>query len=88
MTQDEALTRLEALGVDFSKPSISRLENGRQPYSEPILCAFADVYQCEPWDLISRHPAWGRSIDNAISQLEKPERDRIEAVVWAFLKAS
>lgn len=88
LTQDQALARLDALGVDFSKPSLSRLENGHQPYSEPILCALADVYQCEPWDLIARDPGWGQSLDGLVTQLQKSERDRIAAMVQAFLKAS
>ena len=88
LTQDEVLARLAALGVEFSKPSISRLENGHQPYSEPILCALAEVYQCEPSDLISRDPSWGESVDAKLFQLAKPERDRVVAVVTALLKAS
>ena len=56
LTQSQALKSLKYKGVACSKPSLSRLENGRQPYSEPILCALADLYQCEPADLISRRP--------------------------------
>lgn len=88
LTQDEALARLGVLGVDFSKPSISRMENGHQPYSEPILCALAEVYQCEPSDLISRDPTWGESLDAKLFHLPKPDRDRVVAVVTALLKAS
>jgi transcriptional regulator with XRE-family HTH domain len=57
LSQAQALKALKYKGVACSKPSLSRLENGRQPYSEPILLALADLYQCEPADLISRRPA-------------------------------
>jgi transcriptional regulator with XRE-family HTH domain len=87
LTQDEVLRRLEALGAELSKPSISRLENGHQPYSEPVLCALADVYQCEPSDLIGRDPLMGESIDAMVIQMPKPDRDRVMAVVSALLKA-
>lgn len=87
LTQDEVLRRLDFLGVEMSKPSISRPENGHQPYSEPILCALADVYQCEPTDLIGRPPDSPESIDAMVVQLPKRERERIVAVVTAMLKA-
>jgi transcriptional regulator with XRE-family HTH domain len=88
LTQDEVIARLDALGVEFSKPSISRIENGHQPYSEPILLALAEVYGCEPSDLIGRNPTWGRSVDLALSALPEADRARVVSMVEAFLKAS
>ena len=88
LTQDQAIDRLAFLGVEISKPSISRLENGHQPYSEPILCALAEVYNCEPWDLISRAPDSRPSLDAMVYQLPETDRDRVIAVAAALLKAS
>lgn len=87
-TQDEVLARLDALGVPFSKPSMSRLENARQPYSEPILLALSEVYRCEPSDLIGRDPSWGESLDAMVAQAAQPDRTRIVSLVQAYLKAS
>lgn len=88
LTQDDVIARLEVLGVEFSKPSISRVENGHQPYSEPILLALAEVYDCEPSDLIGRDPTWGRSLDATLNALQAADRARIISMVEAFLKAS
>ena len=88
LTQDEVIARLEFLGVKFSKPSISRIENGHQPYSEPILLALSEVYDCEPSDLIGRDPTWGQSLDAALNALPTADRARVISMVEAFLKAS
>lgn len=57
LTQDAVLHALAKRGISLSKPSLSRLENQRQPYSEPILLGLASVYGCSPADLISVAPA-------------------------------
>mgnify|MGYP000944928981 FL=1 len=48
MHDDELLPKTEA--------SLSRLENRKQQYSERVLEALADVYECEPEDLLGRDP--------------------------------
>ena len=59
LTQDQVVARLE-LHEDPLLPrtnaSLSRLENGKQPYSQRVLEALADVYGCEAWELIGRDP--------------------------------
>lgn len=41
----------------LSKTSLSRMELGKQPYSQPNLEALAVVLECSPGDLITRDPA-------------------------------
>jgi len=36
--------------------SLSRIERGLQPYSQPVLEAIADALGCQPADLIMRNP--------------------------------
>lgn len=49
---------LEALAEEIGKShaTISRIENQKQPYSQPILEAIADVFECQPEDLLSGPP--------------------------------
>lgn len=86
LTQDEVIRALAERGTAISKPSLSRLENGHQPYSEPILGALAELYGCRPADLISRHPNVGPSLDALVSHLSLTERDRVVEVVKAMLR--
>lgn len=38
--------------IGMSTPSVSRVERGEQPYSEPMLTAIAEALNCEPADLL------------------------------------
>lgn len=40
----------------FTHASLSRIERGLQPYSQPVLEAIADALLCEPVDLLVRNP--------------------------------
>ena len=59
-----SLDRLsDRLGIDpetgsalITKQSLSRIERGLQPYSQPLLEAIAHALQCTPADLIMRDP--------------------------------
>jgi transcriptional regulator with XRE-family HTH domain len=49
---------LEALAEEIGKShaTLSRIENRKQPYSQPILEAIAEVFDCLPEDLLSGPP--------------------------------
>lgn len=49
------LERLAAR-VESTAATISRVERSLQPYSQDLLEALADALQCEPADLVMRHP--------------------------------
>jgi transcriptional regulator with XRE-family HTH domain len=51
MTQEQLAG---ALNVAVS--TVSQLENGKQGYSQPMLQAIANVFGCEPADLLTRNP--------------------------------
>jgi transcriptional regulator with XRE-family HTH domain len=52
-----SLREVEMLGdEELTYASISRIERGEQPYSEKTLKALAQVYQVEPWVLLSVNP--------------------------------
>ena len=49
------LERLAAR-IDSTPATISRIERGVRPYSQPLLEALAEALACEPADLIMRKP--------------------------------
>lgn len=52
LTQEELAER-----IDSTKATISRMETGAAPYSQPFLEACADALDCHPADLITSPPA-------------------------------
>jgi transcriptional regulator with XRE-family HTH domain len=58
-TQDQVVDRLAMLddpGIPTTAASLSRLENGKQSYTQRSLEALAGVYDCEPHELIGTDP--------------------------------
>jgi transcriptional regulator with XRE-family HTH domain len=51
--------------------SLSRLENGIQPYGQPIIDALAAVYEIEPFELIGINPAARDDLGAAMGMLGK-----------------
>lgn len=83
--QDRNLT-LEALAsrVGSTAASISRLENRRQPYSQPLLEALAEALSCRPGDLISRPPGASDRLAAIISDMDPEAQKRALAVIQAL----
>jgi transcriptional regulator with XRE-family HTH domain len=55
--QHRGLTQTKlADAIGISKPSLSRIENARQPYSQDILEALAKALNTDPASLIGRDP--------------------------------
>jgi len=46
----------EATGEGFTHASLSRIERGLQPYSQPVLEAIADALHTDPASLLIRNP--------------------------------
>lgn len=46
----------EATGEGFTHASLSRIERGIQPYSQPVLEAIADALKTDPASLLMRNP--------------------------------
>ena len=47
----------EATGEGFTHASLSRMERGKQPYSQPVLEALAALYKTDPASLLMRNPS-------------------------------
>lgn len=57
MSQEKLVERLAVeTGYEVSPGQLSRIESGKQPYTQDFLEAAASVLSCEPSDLIVRDP--------------------------------
>ena len=87
LTQAQVVDRLSALDdplVPKTEASLSRYENGRQPYNQRILEALADVYQTEPDHLIGRDPTKEGEIIDLWQRMTLEQRNRARAVIEAL----
>ena len=88
LSQDQLVARMAERVEGFSKSSLSRIENGKQPYSQPILEALAWALQCEPADLLIRNPTDGEALWSIWDGLEPAQRVQATAILEALRKAS
>lgn len=65
--------------VGLSTASISRLENGKQPYNQELLELLADALGCEPADLLRPPPDPARL--QAIDLLERIPADKQDVAI-------
>jgi transcriptional regulator with XRE-family HTH domain len=89
LSQDKLVARVRERVETFSKSSLSRIEAGKQPYSQPILEAIAWALACEPADLIMRNPLLEDALWSITDHLRKATPDQRRAalrVVDALLK--
>ena len=68
-----------------TKASLSRIERGLQPYSQPILEALAEALACEPADLLMRNPTDPDGIWSIWDNIPAIDRPRAVAVLRAML---
>jgi transcriptional regulator with XRE-family HTH domain len=85
-TLNEALERLIGIGVEISGASLSRYENGDQPYSQDVLFALADIYGCDPEDLLTINPMKPDPPKLVYDALRKAPPER-QAEVWRMIEA-
>lgn len=79
LTQEQAAERL-----NMDRSNLSRVERGEVPYSQALLEAAADAYNCEPWDLLNVNPLKeGAVVDlMAVMKQATPEQ-RAEIIGYA-----
>lgn len=72
LTQDQLAER-----VGISKPSISRLEHGKQPYTQDLLEKLAEVLNTDPGSLIMRDPTDTEGLWTLWERAEPGQRQQI-----------
>ncbi len=84
-TLDELVSRLEAIGVETTAATLSRIERGKQPYSQDILEALAEVLGKTVAHLIEHDPDIPRSVViDFVSRLDAKQAQQAEGVLRAM----
>ena len=86
-TQEQVVNRLVALddpNLPSTAASLSRLENGKQPYSERVLEALAFIYSTEPEHLIGRNPFKEGDVFDFVARLDERQRQQVMAFMLAI----
>jgi transcriptional regulator with XRE-family HTH domain len=74
--------------LSTTKASLSRIERGLQPYSQPILEALAEALTCAPADLLMRNPTDPEGIWSIWDNIPVLDRPRVVAVLRAMLSSA
>jgi transcriptional regulator with XRE-family HTH domain len=87
LTQKQVIDRLREIQEETApqtEASLSRLENRKQPYSEAVLGALAQVYDCEPKDLIGVNPAKDGDVVDLLRHMTDKQHDQAVALIRAI----
>lgn len=91
LTQAQVVARL-ALFEDPLLPqteaSLSRIENGRQIYTQRTIEALADIYQTEPASLLTHDPGKEGKVLDLLARLPDPDREQAEAMLEAMARVA
>ena len=89
LSQDKLVDRVRERVEGFSKASLSRIENGLQPYTQETLEVLAWALGRTPADLLVRKPdcpIW--SILDALESLPPQEQAQVADIIKTFKRAS
>lgn len=82
LTLEKLVERLAAMfQFETTSASLSRVEKGLQPYSQPLLEAIADALMCAPADLLTRVPGQDDEIRLVWSQLSPEKRKQALGII-------
>lgn len=90
-TQAQVLDRLAAFEdplLPLTAASLSRLENGKQPYSQRILEALADVYRTDPGALLTHDPFKEGRVLDLLARLPANDLQQAEAMLEALARVA
>ena len=65
----ERIAFMDDPGIPSTAASLSRLENGKQSYTQRSLEALAEVYDCDPGELLDVDPFRRDELDEMIARL-------------------
>lgn len=72
----------------FTHASLSRIERGLQPYSQPVLEAIAEALQTEPASLLMRNPNDPEGIWSVWDHAKKGQRQIIVDLAKTIIKSA
>ena len=72
--------------IGITHASLSRIERGLQPYSQPLLEAIADALQTDPASLLTRDPTDPEGIWSIWDRAKPGERRQIVEIAKTLIK--
>lgn len=91
LTQAQVIGRLELLEdplLPQTAASLSRLENNKQPYSQRILEALADIYDTDPGALLNHNPFKEGKVLDLLARLPARDLAQAGAMLEAMVKVA
>jgi transcriptional regulator with XRE-family HTH domain len=90
LTQDKLVALLSdpAIGSGITKGTISKIENGKLPYTQHFLEACAEVFARPAWELLGRDPSDQESALNIWNDLDDELKPEATAVLKALRDAA
>lgn len=88
MTLAQLAARLELIGGAIAKTeaSLSRIENGKQPYTQETLEAIAVALDTTPDQLIGRNPLKEGTVISLTDRLTDRQLEQAKAVIEAMIR--
>jgi len=79
LTQEQLADR-----IGMSRPMVSKIERGLNPYSQAFLEAVAEALMCEPVDLLVRDPSKPEAIWSVWDSIPAADKPRAIAILKTF----
>ncbi|WP_194919936.1 helix-turn-helix domain-containing protein [Novosphingobium sp. NBM11] len=73
-----------AAELHITQPQLGRIERGEQPYNQDLLEALAEIYGCEPDELIWRDPTKAGLVVDMVKRLDQERQNQIAAFIRAL----
>lgn len=73
-----------AAELHMSQPQLGRIERGEQQYNQDLLEALAEIYGCEPDELIWRDPSKEGQVVDMVKRLDEKRQAQIAAFIRAL----
>lgn len=89
--QEDVIARLEVFedeNIPRTAASLSRIENGKQIYTQRILEALADIYGVdEPGWLLSRNPLKQGDVIDLLAEMDDRDQARAKTIIEALKRS-
>lgn len=89
LTQDQVVNRLAAFDDELlpqTAASLSRIENGKQIYTQRIIEALCEVYQCEAHELIGHNPEVEGHVIDLLAKLSEQQQRQVRLIIEALAR--
>jgi transcriptional regulator with XRE-family HTH domain len=89
LTQEDVINRLAAFDdplLPQTGASLSRIENGKQIYTQRTWEALAEVYACEPHELLGRNPTKEGLVIDLLARLSESQARQVRVMIEALVR--